>query len=163
MIYTFGPFPTSHDLCGLLSLLMFRVHSVFFHDKIYSEVQSNICSRQKHRQSSQDQIYRWVKSYLILFLLDDVKKMRAHARDVENPNVRLLSDTLRNMLEENGDESRAMVFVKQRATCKRLAEFLDEDLADIKVRPLYGKENTEDEEGTRIIWALLRESLSLYL
>ena len=77
--------------------------------------------------------------------------MRAYAKDVENPNVRLLSDTLRNMLEEKGDESRAMVFVKQRATCKRLAEFLDENLADIKVRALYGKENTEDEEGTIIL------------
>ena len=75
--------------------------------------------------------------------------MRDYAKGVENPNVRLLSDTLKKMLEENGEDSRAMVFVKQRATCKRLAEFLDKDLAVIgtKVRPLYGKENRDDEEG----------------
>ena len=76
--------------------------------------------------------------------------MRVYAKGVENPNVRLLSNTLRKMMEEKGEDSRAMVFVKARATCKSLAKFLDSDLAGFgtKVAPLFGKENRDDEEGT---------------
>lgn len=78
-----------------------------------------------------------------------VKKMRVYAREVENPNVRLLSDTLRKMMSEKGEDSRALVFVKTRATCISLSRFLGSDLAStgVKVAPLYGKENREDEEG----------------
>ena len=75
--------------------------------------------------------------------------MRVYARGTENPNVRLLSDTLRKMMEEKGEESRAMIFVKSRATCKSLSRFLDTDLGNtgVKTAALYGKENREDEEG----------------
>ena len=75
--------------------------------------------------------------------------MRIYARGAENPNVRLLADTLRNMMQEKAEESRAMVFVKSRATCKSLSKFLDTDLHNIGVKAaaLYGKENRDDEEG----------------
>ena len=72
-------------------------------------------------------------------------------RDHENPNVRNLSKVLSDMLTVGGDESRAMVFVKARATCKALAEFLNEDLEEVEVRPLFGKDNRGNEEGTDTI------------
>ena len=71
------------------------------------------------------------------------------SRAAENPNVRILSDTLKQMLTDKGEDSRAMVFVKARATCKSLAAFLNTDLRDIDVKtsPLYGKENRGSDDG----------------
>ena len=97
---------------------------------------------------------------VLLSSSDDVKQMRTCARGTENPNVRLLANTLRNMMREKVEESRAMVFVKSRATCKSLSRFLDTDLADIGVRAaaLYGKENRDDEEGNAVhpLWYKIR-------
>ena len=75
--------------------------------------------------------------------------MSRFGKETENPNTRKVSNILRTMLVEKGETSRAMVFVKTRETCKRLAEFLDEDLKaiDAKAAPLYGKENRREEEG----------------
>ena len=89
-------------------------------------------------------------------LTDHVKKMSQIGRHEENPNVRCLSDVLSKMFEEKGDDSRAMVFVKTRQTCKRLAEFLDEDLKGINAAaaPLYGKEKRGDDEGKIVITKL---------
>ena len=77
------------------------------------------------------------------------KAINVKGRTTENPNVRILSDTLRKMLVEKGEESRAMVFVKARATCRSLAAFLDRDLQTDGVRasPLYGKENRGGDDG----------------
>ncbi|XP_060601139.1 antiviral innate immune response receptor RIG-I-like isoform X1 [Ruditapes philippinarum] len=53
------------------------------------------------------------------------------------------------MLDDKGDDSRAMVFVKARATCRSLAAFLDRDLqsSGVKASPLYGKENRGGDDG----------------
>ncbi|XP_053375268.1 antiviral innate immune response receptor RIG-I-like isoform X2 [Mercenaria mercenaria] len=77
------------------------------------------------------------------------KTLKAEIKCTENPNVRILSKTLRTMFAEKGAESRAMIFVKTRATCRALATYLDEDLQEngIKVSPLYGKEDRAGDEG----------------
>ncbi|KAH3708151.1 hypothetical protein DPMN_067590 [Dreissena polymorpha] len=53
------------------------------------------------------------------------------------------------MLQEKGDDSRAIVFVKARATCQALAAFLDKDLQafGIRARPLFGKQSKGADEG----------------
>lgn len=75
------------------------------------------------------------------------------AKGEVNPNLRKLSDSLRNALVEEGNSSRAMVFVKSRWTCKRLAEYLENELQDVDAgtAPLYGKETRRGEEGEYLI------------
>ncbi|XP_060585676.1 antiviral innate immune response receptor RIG-I-like [Ruditapes philippinarum] len=77
------------------------------------------------------------------------KTINVKGKNTDNPNMRILSDTLRKMMIEKGDDSRAMVFVKTRATCRSLAEFLDRDLqsSGVKASPLYGKENRGGDDG----------------
>ena len=63
----------------------------------------------------------------------------------------ILSGRLRDMLKNGGDDSRAMVFVKARATCKALAKFLAGDLKDIvKTSALYGKDQRGHDEGMHV-------------
>ncbi|XP_052773520.1 antiviral innate immune response receptor RIG-I-like [Mya arenaria] len=89
----------------------------------------------------------------ILFkkLLDVQKNLSARARekDTENPNVKIVSNQLRQMIEEKGDDSRAIVFVKARATCRALAEYINRDLENIGVsaHPLYGQQTRGADEG----------------
>ncbi|XP_052772676.1 antiviral innate immune response receptor RIG-I-like [Mya arenaria] len=73
----------------------------------------------------------------------------ARERDNENPNVKIVSGQLRQMIREKGDDSRAIVFVKARATCRALAEYIDNDLREIGVRahPLYGQQTRGLDEG----------------
>ncbi|XP_052770410.1 antiviral innate immune response receptor RIG-I-like [Mya arenaria] len=84
-------------------------------------------------------------------LLDVQKSLsaRARERDNENPNVKIVSGQLRQMIREKGDDSRAIVFVKARATCRALAEYIDNDLREIGVRahPLYGQQTRGLDEG----------------
>ncbi|XP_053375270.1 antiviral innate immune response receptor RIG-I-like [Mercenaria mercenaria] len=77
------------------------------------------------------------------------RTLKAEIKCTENPNVQILSRTLSTMFAEKGAESRAMIFVKTRATCRSLAAYLDEDLQKngIKVSPLYGKEDRAGDEG----------------
>ncbi|XP_053375266.1 antiviral innate immune response receptor RIG-I-like isoform X2 [Mercenaria mercenaria] len=77
------------------------------------------------------------------------KKLKAEIKWTDNPNVQILSKTLCTMFAEKGAESRAMIFVKTRATCRSLAAYLDEDLQKngIKASPLYGKEDRAGDEG----------------
>lgn len=67
----------------------------------------------------------------------------------ENRNVHILSDTLEKLLKEKGGDSRAIVAVKTRATCRSLATYLNKCLlkSSIRVSPLYGKEDRNGEEG----------------
>ncbi|KAL4232265.1 Caspase recruitment domain [Mactra antiquata] len=90
-----------------------------------------------------------VEKTLYQKLLDVQKELTKKGKDIENPNVRTLSNTLRKMLESKGDDSRALVFVKARATCRALAEFLDKDLGQqgYRTSPLYGKENRGGDDG----------------
>lgn len=86
----------------------------------------------------------------LLFIFVEIQReLNKKGKNQENPNVRILSNTLKKMLEEKGDDSRAMVFVKARATCKSLAAFLDRDLGNIGVRasPLWGKDNRGGDDG----------------
>ncbi|XP_052286216.1 antiviral innate immune response receptor RIG-I-like isoform X1 [Dreissena polymorpha] len=70
-------------------------------------------------------------------------------KEAHNPNVHTISKQLQDMLKEKGDDSRAIVFVKARATCRALAAFLDADLQDfgLRARPLFGKQTKGAEEG----------------
>ncbi|WAR21338.1 DDX58-like protein [Mya arenaria] len=50
--------------------------------------------------------------------------------DIANPNVEIICDQLTKMFLEKGSESRAMVFVKARATCLALGEILGKRLEE---------------------------------
>ena len=67
----------------------------------------------------------------------------------ENQNVSNLCDILKRMMCKNIQDSRAMVFVKARATCVALAAFLKKDFKElgIDLHYLYGKENRGGEDG----------------
>ncbi|WAR20787.1 DDX58-like protein [Mya arenaria] len=79
-------------------------------------------------------------------LLEDVQKSlsaSARERDNENPNVKIVSGQLRQMIREKGDDSRAIVFVKARATCRALAEYIDNDLREIGMTEIVQTETVE--------------------
>ncbi|KAK3585486.1 hypothetical protein CHS0354_003334 [Potamilus streckersoni] len=71
--------------------------------------------------------------------------------DQVNPNLQMLSNTLRDMLlAENVDpESRALVFVEARVTCIALANYLDSVLGrdSLHVHKLTGKASTLEDDG----------------
>ncbi|XP_053406954.1 antiviral innate immune response receptor RIG-I-like isoform X2 [Mercenaria mercenaria] len=105
---------------------------------------------EKHRQEGENKSKLTEMERNLYSNLQAIQKtMNVKGKNTENPNVRILSDTLRKMLEEKGDASRAMVFVKARATCRSLATFLDKDLKNsgISASPLYGKENRGGDDG----------------
>lgn len=79
--------------------------------------------------------------------LDVQKKLAAARRDVENPNVRIVCDLLKKLLANQ--DSRALVFVSARTTCKALATFLKRELNEqgIGVSPLFGQEKRAGEDG----------------
>ncbi|WAR20812.1 hypothetical protein MAR_014786 [Mya arenaria] len=74
---------------------------------------------------------------------------RAKEKETENPNVKIVSDQLRQMIQEQKDDPRAIVFVKARATCRALAEYIDRDLRDMGVRasPLHGQQTRGADQG----------------
>ena len=79
--------------------------------------------------------------------------IKASKGDEENPNVRTLSAQLRQMLSEKGDDSRAMVFVQARATCKALAEVLDLEFKDVRINVhyLFGQDTRGSITGTLFV------------
>ncbi|WAR20791.1 IFIH1-like protein [Mya arenaria] len=74
---------------------------------------------------------------------------RAKEKETENPNAKIVSDQLRQMIQEQEDDPRAIVFVKARATCRALAEYIDRDLRDMGVRasPLHGQQTRGADQG----------------
>ncbi|XP_060584942.1 antiviral innate immune response receptor RIG-I-like isoform X2 [Ruditapes philippinarum] len=86
-------------------------------------------------------------------LFDALKEIQKDLRRVEsdNPNVHVLSNILSNLFagKEADANSRAMVFVHARATCRALADFLNEELESIYVKasPLTGKETRGIDKG----------------
>ncbi|KAH3816690.1 antiviral innate immune response receptor RIG-I-like [Dreissena polymorpha] len=84
--------------------------------------------------------------------LKDVQKNLIKLRndkDAANPNVQTVSERLQTMILEKGDASRAIVFVKARASCHALAQFLETDLRRIgaRVSPFYGQQTKLADEG----------------
>jgi len=75
------------------------------------------------------------------------------AKQNENPNVRKVCTILTQMMKDKGVDSRAIVFVKARETCRALATFLDKELTNTGVRasPLYGKNKLAGDEGKCIV------------
>lgn len=71
------------------------------------------------------------------------------AKENENPNVRKICDLLQRMIQQKGDNSRAIVFVKARETSRALASFLNKELQQIGIRvnELYGKNQFAGDEG----------------
>lgn len=105
---------------------------------------------EKHRQEGEHKDKLTTLERELYSNLQDVqKKLNMKGKNTENPNVRILSNTLRKMLDDKGEDSRAMVFVKARATCRSLAQFLDKDLQECGVRasPLWGKDNRGGDDG----------------
>ncbi|XP_060565541.1 antiviral innate immune response receptor RIG-I-like isoform X2 [Ruditapes philippinarum] len=96
-------------------------------------------------------------------LFETLKEVQKDLRKVksDNPNVHVVSSILSNLFagKEADANSRAMVFVQTRATCRALAAFLNEELKSIyvKVSPLIGKDTRgidkgmTEEDQTRII------------
>ncbi|WAR20833.1 DDX58-like protein [Mya arenaria] len=76
------------------------------------------------------------------------KELTKKSRDVNaaNPNVEIIIDQLTKMFLEKGLDSRAMVFVKTRATCIALRELLDNRL-EYKARCLYGQKQIGSMKG----------------
>ncbi|XP_052772305.1 antiviral innate immune response receptor RIG-I-like isoform X2 [Mya arenaria] len=66
--------------------------------------------------------------------------------DADNPNVEVICDQLTKTFQEKGPDSRAMVFVKARATCIALADNLNNRL-DYKAHSLYGKMQVRSMKG----------------
>ncbi|KAL4219703.1 Caspase recruitment domain [Mactra antiquata] len=103
--------------------------------------QQDNLSREKHTNMEKE---------LFKNFFDIQKKLNIKGKTTENPNVRTLCDTLKKALDSKGEDSRALVFVKARATCKAVAEFLDKDIGKnggYRTSPLYGKEDRGGDEG----------------
>ena len=67
------------------------------------------------------------------------------AADIENPNIELLCGELKKAFDDMGtDVSRAMIFVKQRATCIAVVNHINSrhELGGIKANTLFGQNNT---------------------
>ena len=77
-------------------------------------------------------------TYIYIYIYLDSQKQLSKVRGEDNPNVRALSNTLRDTLSEKGNASRAMVFVQSRETCISLTKFLGTELED-RVHHYYGK------------------------
>ena len=75
------------------------------------------------------------------------KKLTGLSRSVTNPNVEMVCDQLKTLLQD--ENSRALIFVSARSTCKALASYLDKKLspAGATVRPFYGKDTRAGVDG----------------
>ena len=69
----------------------------------------------------------------------------------ENPNVQVSGEIIRShFTDKDADvDSRVMVFVHARATCRALADFLNDELEDIHIKasPFIGKETRGTDKG----------------
>ncbi|XP_046542904.1 probable ATP-dependent RNA helicase DHX58 [Haliotis rubra] len=71
----------------------------------------------------------------------------------DNPNLKVLAKTLTDLLEAKGSDSRAIIFVRTRATCYALTNWLNEDeridpqLKDLKAMAFTGAGANEEEGG----------------
>lgn len=91
-----------------------------------------------------------VSSQTFSFRISEVQRnLHKVTRENENPNVRKICDLLQRMIQQKGDNSRAIVFVKARETSRALASFLDKELQQIgiRVKELYGKNQLAGDEG----------------
>ncbi|XP_053407032.1 antiviral innate immune response receptor RIG-I-like isoform X1 [Mercenaria mercenaria] len=86
-------------------------------------------------------------------LLKKLKELQKELRklNAENPNVHAMSKILSNLFagEDADVDSRAMVFVHARATCRALADFLNDELEGnyVKTSPFLGKETRGADKG----------------
>jgi len=72
------------------------------------------------------------------------------AADIENPNIELLCGELKKAFDDMGtDVSRAMIFVKQRATCEAVVNHIKgrNELGGIEAHTLFGQNKTGRIEG----------------
>ncbi|XP_053407031.1 antiviral innate immune response receptor RIG-I-like isoform X2 [Mercenaria mercenaria] len=103
---------------------------------------------EKHQQEDEnhDELTETEKT-LFRDLRDVQRRLRREKN--ENPNVHIMSSILRKHFAGVDKDSRAMVFVQARATCKALASLLNQEFSDIDIRasPLFGKENRGSDMG----------------
>ncbi|XP_052772064.1 antiviral innate immune response receptor RIG-I-like isoform X2 [Mya arenaria] len=107
---------------------------------------------EKHTLESQRRGNHTDQERILFKKLLDVQRnlsSRAKEKETENPNAKIVSDQLRQMIQEQEDDPRAIVFVKARATCRALAEYIDRDLRDMGVRasPLHGQQTRGADQG----------------
>ncbi|XP_071090165.1 interferon-induced helicase C domain-containing protein 1-like [Haliotis cracherodii] len=80
------------------------------------------------------------------------KILMKFGRQCDNPNLKVLAETLTSLLDSKGSDSRAIIFVRTRATCYALTNWLNEDdkikpqLKDLKAMAFTGA-GANDEEG----------------
>ncbi|KAH3816686.1 hypothetical protein DPMN_118207 [Dreissena polymorpha] len=108
-------------------------------------------SEKHHRELMGRKKHTETEKKLLDNLIDVQRKLNKlkNDKDAANPNVQKVSELLQKMILEKGDDSRAIVFVKARATCRALAKYLDENLQKIGVKAsrLYGQQTKGADEG----------------
>ncbi|BFY98465.1 hypothetical protein BsWGS_01505 [Bradybaena similaris] len=82
---------------------------------------------------------------------EELKKLMTNRKDIENPNLTRLKDTLFTYLIEKGKESRGIIFVRTRALTEALASWLntcsESKLRDLKATVFTGTAASVDEGG----------------
>ncbi|XP_071090516.1 ATP-dependent RNA helicase DHX58-like isoform X3 [Haliotis cracherodii] len=95
-----------------------------------------------------DEIFSGLKKKLIRY-----EQKRRDDPKYDNPNLKVLAKTLTGMLDSKGSDSRAIIFVRTRATCYALTNWLNEDdkiepqLKDLKAMAFTGAGANEEEGG----------------
>ncbi|XP_048258536.1 probable ATP-dependent RNA helicase DHX58 isoform X2 [Haliotis rufescens] len=95
-----------------------------------------------------DEIFSGLKKKLIRY-----EQKRRDDPKYDNPNLKVLAKTLTEMLDSKGSDSRAIIFVRTRATCYALTNWLNEDdkidpqLKDLKAMAFTGAGANEEEGG----------------
>jgi ERCC4-related helicase len=94
--------------------------------------------------------FYFVILFILLLFVSDVQRELKNVES-ENPNVHVISKIISNLFigKEADANSRVMVFVHARATCRALADFLNDELEKIHVKasPLLGKETRGTDKG----------------
>ncbi|XP_067656527.1 ATP-dependent RNA helicase DHX58-like [Haliotis asinina] len=95
-----------------------------------------------------DEIFSGLKKKLIRY-----EQKRKDDPMFDNPNLKKLAKVLTDLLEAKGNDSRAIIFVRTRATCYALTNWLNEDekidpkLKDLKAMAFTGAGANEEEGG----------------
>ncbi|KAH3710610.1 hypothetical protein DPMN_070099 [Dreissena polymorpha] len=96
-----------------------------------------LAEAQKVESQGKDRHTENEKELYNIFIEVQRNLLQVSKRDEDNPNVSTLCAQLRQMLLEKGEDSRAMVFVQARATCKALAEVLDLEFKTVRINAHY--------------------------
>ncbi|XP_067656530.1 antiviral innate immune response receptor RIG-I-like [Haliotis asinina] len=124
-----------------------RIHDVV--DYLQKEL-SNMEPRQNESKTDEElsKLFTSLKKKLIRY-----EQKRKDDPTFDNPNLKMLAKTLIELLETKGSDSRVIIFVRTRATCYALTNWLNEDekidpkLKDLKAMAFTGAGANEEEGG----------------